>query len=103
MESIYYIGLDVYKKIIACFIINSNGKIICQDVVDSKRSAFRHGLTTLSDSWMGAWKTTIFSGWIYDFLKPHALDLKSPIRKYPKRLLLSKRKMTGRMLISRQK
>jgi len=26
--------------------------------------------------WLGAMEATIFTGWVYDYLKPHAVDLK---------------------------
>lgn len=76
MESIYYIGLDVHKKIIAYCVKNTNGKIIQQDVVAAERIALRRWLATLPGPWMGALEATLFTGWIYDFLEPHAVELK---------------------------
>lgn len=76
MESIYYIGLDVHKKTIAYCIKTFSGKIVQQGVVAAERKALRKWLTELPGPWMGALEATIFTGWIYDFLKPHALELK---------------------------
>lgn len=76
MESIYYIGLDVHKKTIAYCIKTLSGKIVQQGVVAAERKALRKWLTELPGPWMGALEATIFTGWIYDFLKPHALELK---------------------------
>jgi len=76
MESIHYIGLDVHKKTIAYCIKTVNGTTVQQGVVSAERKALRQWLTELPGPWMGALEATIFTGWIYDFLKPHALELK---------------------------
>jgi len=76
MESIHYIGLDVHKKTIAYCIKTVNGTTVQQGVVSAERKALRQWLTELPGPWMGALEATIFTGWIYDFLKPHAVGLK---------------------------
>lgn len=76
MESIYYIGLDVHKKTIAYCIKTANGTKVRQGVVAAERKALGQWLTELPGSWLGALEATIFTGWIYDFLKPHAVELK---------------------------
>lgn len=76
MESIHYIGLDVHKKTIAFCIKTLSGKNVRQGVVNAERNALRHWLAELSCPWMGAMEATLFTGWIYDFLKPHAVELK---------------------------
>lgn len=76
MESIYYIGLDVHKKTIAYCIKAVDGKLVRQGVVGSDRPSLRAWLADLPGPWTGALEATLFTGWIYDFLKPHALELK---------------------------
>jgi len=76
MESIHYVGLDVHKKTIAYCIKTIGGKTVRQGVVGAERKALRQWLTELPGPWMGALEATIFTGWIYDFLKPHAMELK---------------------------
>jgi transposase len=76
MESIYYIGLDVHKKAIAYSIKTVSGNKVKQGVVGAEREALRQWLCELPGPWVGALEATIFTGWIYDFLKPHALELK---------------------------
>src|SRR5512133_1798476 len=76
MESIHYVGLDVHKKTIAYCIKTVNGKTVRQGVVNAERKALRQWLAELPGPWMGALEATIFTGWIYDFLKPHAMELK---------------------------
>ena len=76
MKSIHYIGLDVHKKTIAYCIKTVSGETVRQGVVSTERKALRQWLTQLPGPWMGAMEATIFTGWIYDFLKPHAVELK---------------------------
>ena len=76
METIYYIGLDVHKKTIAYCIKTVGGKTMRQGVVSAERNELRQWLADLPGPWMGAMEATIFTGWIYDFLKPHAVELK---------------------------
>ncbi|OGR05997.1 MAG: IS110 family transposase [Deltaproteobacteria bacterium RIFOXYD12_FULL_53_23] len=76
METIYYIGLDVHKKTIAYCIKTVGGKTIRQGVVSTGRNELQQWLVDLPGPWMGAMEATLFTGWIYDFLKPHAVELK---------------------------
>lgn len=76
MESIYYVGLDVHKKTIAYCIKNISGKTMRQGAVNAERKALLQWLAELPGPWMGALEATLFTGWIYDFLKPHAVELK---------------------------
>jgi transposase len=76
MESIYYIGLDVHKKTIAYCIKTVTGKIVCQGMVKAQRQALHQWLVDLPGSWVGAMEATMFTGWVYDFLKPYAVELK---------------------------
>ena len=76
MESIYYIGLDVHKKTIAYCIKNSSGKTVDQGAVSAERKALCQWLAGLPGPWMGAMEATLFTGWICDYLKSHAVELK---------------------------
>ncbi|WP_321530657.1 transposase [uncultured Desulfuromonas sp.] len=76
MESIYYIGLDVHKKSIAYCIKTESGKLVREGTIKAQRESLRQWLQELPAPWIGALEATIFTGWIYDFLKPHALELK---------------------------
>ena len=76
MESIYYIGLDVHKKTIAYCIKTVSGQIVRHGTVGANRVALRQWLIELNAPWSGAMEATLFTGWIYDFLRPHAVDLK---------------------------
>ncbi len=72
----YYIGLDIHKKIIAYCIKRIDGHLVVQGEVAATRKALHAWLATIPGDWIGAMEATIFTGWVYDYLKPHAVDLK---------------------------
>jgi len=76
MEKMYYIGLDIHKKRIVYCLKNQDGTIVQQGVVAAERKALRQWAEELPTPWIGAMEATMFTGWVYDVLKAHALELK---------------------------
>ena len=76
MNAIYYIGLDIHKKTIAYCIKRIDGVLVQQGTVAAERKALSKWMAELPGPWYGAMEATIFTGWVYDFLKPHAVELK---------------------------
>ena len=76
MERYYYIGLDIHKKIIAYCVKAIDGSLIDQGKVAADRESLGVWVKGLPGPWMGAMEATMFTGWVYDFLKPHAVALK---------------------------
>jgi transposase len=76
MSAIYYIGLDIHKKVISYCIKRVDGELVRQGTVSADRKGLGKWLADLPGPWYGAMEATIFTGWVYDFLKPHAVELK---------------------------
>lgn len=76
MNVIYYIGLDIHKKVIAYCIKRIDGELVRHGTVAAERKALLKWLAELPGPWYGAMEATIFTGWVYDFLKPYAVELK---------------------------
>ena len=53
-----------------------DGRIVRQGEIVAERNALRKWLSEIPGAWIGAMEATMFTGWIYDFLKPYALELK---------------------------
>ena len=70
MKSIGYIGLDIHKKVIAFCIKTNDGAIIEEGKIDATRRALTSWVSRIDRPWIGAMEATLFTGWIYDFLKP---------------------------------
>lgn len=76
MKRLYYIGLDIHKKTISYCVKRVDGKIIQQGKLAADRKTLLQWMEGLPGPWLGAMEATLFTGWVYDFLKPYAVDLK---------------------------
>jgi len=72
----YYIGLDVHKKTISYCVKDAAGKIHGEGKIGSTRRELDAWIKTLPHPRMMAMEATIFTGWIYDHLLPHAEKVK---------------------------
>src|SRR5215203_1240371 len=72
----YYIGLDVHKKTISYCIKTASGTVEREGKFASSRHELDCWLKTLPQPWSAAMEATIFTGWIYDHLLPHAAAVK---------------------------
>ncbi len=75
-ETMYYIGLDVHKKTISYCVKDAAGKIHQEGKIGSSRRELDGWIKTLPQPRMMAMEATIFTGWIYDHLLPHAEKVK---------------------------
>jgi transposase len=76
MEPMYYIGLDVHKRKISYCVKDSGGKVYSEGSLSATRLDLDVWMKTLPQPWSAAMEATMFTGWIYDHLKPHAAALK---------------------------
>ena len=76
MQPMYYIGLDVHKRKISYCVKDSSGKIHTEGSISATRVDLDHWMKKLPQPWSAAMEATMFTGWIYDHLKPHAAALK---------------------------
>jgi transposase len=73
--NIKYIGMDVHKEAIVIAVMNGDGKLVMESIIETKASTilqFLHGLggelhVTLEE---GTW-----AAWLYDLLQPHVQEL----------------------------
>jgi transposase len=72
----YFIGLDVHKKTISYCVKDAAGCVQGQGKIGSTRRELDAWVRTLPQPRMIAMEATIFTGWIYDHLLPHAEKVK---------------------------
>jgi transposase len=72
----YYIGLDVHKKTISYCVKDAAGYVQQEGKIGSTRRELDAWIRTLPQPRMMAMEATIFTGWIYDHLLPHAEQVK---------------------------
>jgi hypothetical protein len=76
MQNMYYIGLDVHKRTISYCVKDGSGTIHAEGTIPATRFDLDHWMKTLPQPWTAAMEATVFTGWIYDHLQPHAAALK---------------------------
>ena len=76
MEPMYYIGLEVHKRKISYCVKDSGGKLHSEGSIPATRTDLDRWMKALPQPWSAAMEATMFTGWIYDHLKPHAAALK---------------------------
>ncbi len=72
MNTPHYIGFDVRKKTIS---FCAAGEIVEEGRVPAQRAGLRQWAEARPQPWRGALEATLFSGWIYDTLKPYSEQL----------------------------
>ena len=75
-DHMYYIGLDVHKKTISFCVKDAAGCVYQEGKIGSTRRELDAWVKTLPQPRMMAMEATIFTGWIYDYLLPHAEKVK---------------------------
>src|SRR5437588_12233605 len=71
----HYIGLDVHKKSISYCVKTADGTVVEEGKLRATHEALREWAVKRPEPWQGAMEATLFSGWIYDALKPYAAEL----------------------------
>ena len=72
----YYIGLDVHKKTISYCVKDASGQVHREGTIGATRRELDLWIQTLPQPRIMAMEATIFTGWIYDHLLPHAEQVK---------------------------
>jgi transposase len=76
MNEHHYIGFDIHKKTIQYCTKQADGSIVAEGRIAATRAALSQWLARQNKPWKGAMEATMFTAWIYDFLQPHAIELK---------------------------
>lgn len=76
MTSIDYIGFDIHKKTISYCAKAADGCIVDEGVIVARRRDLTAWAQKRPRPWRGAMEATLFTGWVYDHLKPLAEELK---------------------------
>src|SRR6201984_151405 len=72
----YYIGLDVHKRTISYCVKDAAGRVHQEGKIGSTRRELDGWINSLPQPRTIAMEATIFTGWIYDHLLPHAEKVK---------------------------
>jgi len=75
-ETMYFIGLDVHKKTISYCVKDAAGCVHREGKIGSTRRELDAWIKSMPHPRTIAMEATIFTGWIYDHLLPHAEKIK---------------------------
>jgi transposase len=71
-----FIGLDIHKKTISYCVKDFSGKVLSEGKIPATLQALQEWVGTLGKPWTVAMEATMLTGWIYDYLRPHAAAVK---------------------------
>src|SRR5215471_12414977 len=75
MSSEKYIGLDVHQATISVAVMDSQGKVIMESILETKASTLLEFLAGLSGSLFVTFEEGTWAAWLYDLLKPHVTEV----------------------------
>ncbi len=70
-----YIGTDVHKEAIAIAVMNGEGKLVMESVIETKASTILQFIQGLRGDLHVTLEEGTWSAWLYDLLKPHVTEL----------------------------
>jgi len=68
---IKYIGMDVHKEAISIAVINGDGKLVMESIIETKASTILQLIQGLRGDLHVTFEEGTWAAWLYDLLKPH--------------------------------
>src|SRR5437660_12315699 len=93
----YHIGLDVHKKTISYCVKDVSGHVQQRGTMAATRTDLDNWMKTVPQPWMVAMEASIFTGWVYDHLLPHAAQVKVAHPLMLRAIAVAKKKTTESM------
>jgi len=75
MSSEKYIGLDVHQATISVAVVDSEGKLIMESILETKASTILEFLAGLRGALWVTFEEGTWAAWLYDLLKPRVAHL----------------------------
>jgi transposase len=70
-REIKYIGMDVHKEAIVIAVLNSQGKLVMESVIETKANSILQFLRGLRGPLQVTWEEGTWASWLYDLVQPH--------------------------------
>jgi transposase len=71
----HYIGLDIHKRVVAFCEKRPDGTTIAAGTFVANRDCIGQWAAQRETPWIGGMEATLFTGFVYDVLSPHAVEL----------------------------
>jgi hypothetical protein len=82
-REVKYIGMDVHKEAVGIAVLNSNGKLVMESIVETKASSILQFIHGLRGELHVTWEEGIWAAWLYDLLPPQVADGGQPAMVVP--------------------
>jgi hypothetical protein len=82
MSSEKYIGLDVHQATISVAVMDSQGKVIMESILETKASTILEFFAGLRGSLLVTFEEGTWAAWLYDLLKPHVISCSDMAESY---------------------
>jgi transposase len=73
--NIKYVGMDVHKEAITMAVMNRDGKLVMESIVETKTSTILQFIQGLRGDLHVTLEEGTWSAWLYDLLKPYVTEL----------------------------
>ena len=73
--NIKYIGLDVHKETISIAVMNGDGKLVMESIIETKASPILQSIQGIRGDLHVTFEEGTWAAWWYDLLKPHVTEL----------------------------
>ncbi len=70
-RDVKYIGMDVHKEAIVIAVLNEDGKLVMESIIETKASSILQFMHGLRGELHVTWEEGTWAAWLYDLLKPH--------------------------------
>src|SRR3989441_10401276 len=72
---IKYIGMDVHKEAISIAVMNGDGKLVMESIIETKAITILQFIQGLRGALHVTFEEGTWAAWLYDLLKPHVTKL----------------------------
>ena len=73
--NIKYIGMDVHKESISIAVMNAEGRLVMESMIETKASTILQFIQGLRGDLHVTFEEGAWAAWLYDLLKPHVTKL----------------------------
>lgn len=73
--NIKYIGMDVHKETISIAMMNSDGKVVMESIIETKASTILQSIQGIRGDLHVTFEEGTWAAWLHDLLKPHVTEL----------------------------
>ena len=75
MNTLKYIGMDVHKAMTVIAVLNHEGKVVAEAIVETKSTAILDFIRSQRGTVNVAFEEATQAAWLYDLIRPHVADV----------------------------